>query len=118
LEEKLHRSSPSHDPLRQQHSISLLNKVDKLYTADSYVIPLSGSQAPISHTLSAAHHKEDRAAIATVENVRVQTKVLSALAVGVEKAVIDKNRSDSWLVWWRIPYNWERRWHQQRLKKE
>jgi hypothetical protein len=118
LEEKLHRSSPSHDPLRQQHNSSIFGKADKLYTADSCVVPLSGNQAPISHTLSAAQHREDRAAIATVENVRVQTKGLSALAVGVEKTNIDKNRKDSWLVWWRIPYNWEKRWHQQRLKKE
>jgi hypothetical protein len=78
--------------LRQQHSISLFKKVDKLYTADSYVVPLSGNQAPISHTLSAAQHREDRAAIATVENVRVQTKVLSALAVGVEKARMDEKQ--------------------------
>jgi hypothetical protein len=56
------------------------------------VVPLSGNQAPISHTLSAAQHREDRMAIATVENVRVQTKVLSALAVGVDKARIDKKQ--------------------------
>jgi hypothetical protein len=54
------------------------------------VVPLSGNQAPISHTLSAAQHRDDGTAIATVENVRVQTKVLSALAVGVGKAMIDK----------------------------
>jgi hypothetical protein len=92
LEDKLHRSPPSYDPLRQQHNPSIFSRADKLYTADSYVVPLSGNQAPISHTLSAAQRREDRAAIATVENVRVQTKVLSALAVGVEKATIDKKQ--------------------------
>jgi hypothetical protein len=92
LDEKLHRSSPSHDPLRQQHNSSIFNKADRLYTADSYVVLLSGNHAPISHTLSAGQHREDRAAIATVENVRVQTKVLSALAVGVDKASIDEKQ--------------------------
>jgi hypothetical protein len=84
LEDKLHRSSPSHDPLRQQHSSNVFNRADRLCTADEYVVPLSGNQGPISHGLSAAERREDRASIATVENVRVQTKVLSALAIKMD----------------------------------
>jgi hypothetical protein len=92
LEDRLHRSSPSHDSPRQQHSSSIFNKADRLYTADEYVVPLSGNQGPISHGLSAAERREDQTAIATVENVRVQTKVLSALALEMDKAVTDKKK--------------------------
>jgi hypothetical protein len=56
------------------------------------VVPLSGDQGPISHGLSAAERREDQTAIATVENVRVQTKVLSALALEMDKAVSDKKK--------------------------
>jgi hypothetical protein len=92
LEDRLHRSSPSHDPLRQQHSSSIVHKADRLYTADEYVVPLSGDQGPICHGLSAAERREDQTAIATVKNVRVQTKVLSALAIEMDKAVTDKKK--------------------------
>jgi hypothetical protein len=90
LENKLHRSSPFHDPLRQQHSSNVFNRADRLYTADEYVVPLSGNQGPISHGPSAAERREDQTSIATVENVPVQTRVLSALATGVDKAVAGK----------------------------
>jgi hypothetical protein len=92
LEDKLHRSSPSHDPLRQQHNLNVFNRADRLYTADEYVVPLSCNHGTISRGLSAAERREDRASIATVENVRVQTKVLSALAIGVDNAVADKKK--------------------------
>jgi hypothetical protein len=30
LEDKLHRSSPSHEPLRQQHNSNVFNRADRL----------------------------------------------------------------------------------------